>query len=522
MEKIGPGANMWNRLSTIAENFYVRHARKVDMAGVALLFIVLLVVRLNSLNLKEQMHSDEIFSLLLCTCNKYYGQPLPEGTYSGAELKSLLADDGNIQEAVADIGRLWHNNGDAPHASLYYMALRIALIGFDTWDFDDYKWRGGLLNIVFFTLSFIVMYKLLRKIFGNRMALVLVGLAVAFGNILSVRNTLLIREYQMAETGILMLTYVGVCMIAAKRERRRVDGRLYFVWLTLSMAFTVSVGYFNAIYVLLFCMVLSAASIKYGESRHVFLIISSGLVAIAVAWLIYPGFFNFVLHETVHRERAFENGGMIFGGVFVRDLFRQFLTVYGGILFFAAVAFVLCTKGRRQLFRSQNFAWIPIVALVSMLLVQYVSLLKVSRYCYCLIPVFSLIVPHVVSALPRSVGGYFEQVILIYFSLILLVYPVRVNYGWTRLRQGLDRPAALFGLNPNETVQLIPCMADNQQYTILGKDYIDLQRGATTWVITKFNIMMDEKQAKSKRTLLWNKNIYLYEFQIKEDVKANP
>ena len=162
--------------------FYNANQLRCDLFFVVLMFAVLLLVRVNDIRIKNQLHSDEVFSLMLSTCNEYYHNNIPDGSYSGKELKTMITldDKGGFSGAVEDIGHLWVNNGDAPHASLYYMVLRLALIGFDEFDVQEFSWRGGILNLIFFSLSFFLMYKLLRRIFGRRSLLVFVGLAVAF------------------------------------------------------------------------------------------------------------------------------------------------------------------------------------------------------------------------------------------------------------------------------------------------------------------------------------------------------
>ena len=199
--------------------------------------------------------------MMLSTCNPYYNHALPDGDYSGEELKRLavLSGEDGLRGAVADIAQLWRNNGDAPHASLYYMVLRMALIGYDSFDVHEYAMRGGILNLLFFSLSFFFFYKLLRRIFGDRMLVVYAGLAVAFCNVLSIRNTMLVREYQMAETAVIALTWAAVGLVCRLREGKNVPWRRVVALLAVLSGCVVSLGYFNAIYVIALGIALMAA-----------------------------------------------------------------------------------------------------------------------------------------------------------------------------------------------------------------------------------------------------------------------
>ena len=134
--------------------FYRRHFKTANAAILLFIFAACFFVRLNCIVHKTELHSDEVFSMMLSTCNPYYNHALPDGDYSGEELKRLavLSGEDGLRGAVADIAQLWRNNGDAPHASLYYMVLRMALIGYDSFDVHEYAMRGGILNLLFFTL----------------------------------------------------------------------------------------------------------------------------------------------------------------------------------------------------------------------------------------------------------------------------------------------------------------------------------------------------------------------------------
>lgn len=494
--------------------FYNANQLRCDLFFVVLMFAVLLLVRVNDIRIKNQLHSDEVFSLMLSTCNEYYHNNIPDGSYSGKELKTMITldDKGGFSGAVEDIGHLWVNNGDAPHASLYYMVLRLALIGFDEFDVQEFSWRGGILNLFFFSLSFFLMYKLLRCIFGRRSLLVFVGLAVAFGNFMSIRNTLLIREYQMAETGIIALTLLGVSLVLKLREKQTINWQKFGIGFALVIAYVISLGYFNAVYVLLFGMGIMYTVWHYGERKGVLFLLLSAVGALVVAWIMYPGFFNFLLHESVHRERAFSSVRNIFRYVFIRDIGAMFFTRYGLFVMAGLLLVVIFSKNVKRLFRSPNFAWIPVIVVLSMLFILYASILKMPRYYYPLMPMFALIVPHIISAVPKSWKGYFEILLCLYFPIIVVLYPIRENYRWAQLKHELDHPVTFYKLNPNEVVQLIPCTGDEHTYRINNAEAIDISTVNDTYIVTKKEIGMNNDSIRSGRKLVWGRNIYQYKF----------
>ena len=144
---------------TAVTEMYGRNAKWVNWAIVGLLFVLAFYVRVNAIAGKTELHSDEVFSMALCTCDPNYNVAVADGTYTGAQLKDMIAHSGDtgFKGMLSDLRQLWVNNGDAPHASLYYMALRVALTGYDAYDLDGYIVRGGVLNMLFFVLSFVFM-----------------------------------------------------------------------------------------------------------------------------------------------------------------------------------------------------------------------------------------------------------------------------------------------------------------------------------------------------------------------------
>ena len=147
-----------------------------------------------------------------------------------------------------------------------------------------------------------------------------------------------------------------------------------------------------------------------------------------------------------------------------------------------------------------------------MLFILYASILKMPRYYYPLMPMFALIVPHIISAVPKSWNGYFEILLCLYFPIIVVLYPIRENYRWAQLKHELDHPVTFYKLNPNEVVQLIPCTGDGHTYRINNAEAIDISTVNDTYIVTKKEIGMNNDSIRSGRKLVWGRNIYQYKF----------
>ena len=116
---------------------------------------------------------------------------------------------------------------------------------------------------------------------------------------------MLIREYQMAEASVVMLTYVAVGFVQRLRAGEEIRRWRFVALFGVLMGCTVSLGYFNAFYVIGLCLALAASCIRHHRHRAILLILLAGVAALVFAFVIYPGFFNFILHPTVHKSMAF-------------------------------------------------------------------------------------------------------------------------------------------------------------------------------------------------------------------------
>lgn len=508
-------ASFRTKVTDRAETFYRSHRRAVDAAALLLLFLACFFVRLNNISHKTELHSDEVFSMMLCSCNPYYNGAIPDGTYSGAELKQMVAvhGDAGVGGAAEDIAHLWRNNSDSPHASLYYMALRIALIGYDSFDVHDFSMRGGILNLVFFSLSFFFMYKLLRRIFGDRILLILSGLTVAFLNLLSIQNTMLVREYQMAETFVILLTWVTVCFVQRLRGGDAPEWRRYVPAFAFAIGCVISLGYFNSFYVIAVGLCLVAVCWRQGYKKGVWFVLLSGVAGLAVALVLYPGFFNFILYPTVHKSMAFRNFPLAASTVFARDIPRYLFLSYG-VWIIAAVFVVgmLSKNGVRNLLRGPYFVWLPLAALVCTPLILYASVLKHPRYYYSLLPTMTLLVPQMLTVMSALWRRYFSLLIILFFPVLTSQVVFSTRYGWRYLSAELDKPVVFYRLNPNELVQLVPSLDDKVEYTVANSRPLEdlVKENESRAVVSKLGKWTDDKLAHVGR-VIWNKNIYLFE-----------
>jgi hypothetical protein len=184
---------MINPVAILICNLYMISGHKkniLDLVFVSLLFALLVLLRVDSFQEKKELHTDEIYSVMLVNNNPHYWSAIDDGFYTGTDLKSKIFDENvssdfekndcdNYEDFASDLKHLWLNNGDTPHASLYYMLLRVSFYLSDLFnlspkdiDVGYVSCVGFILNILLFCVSFVLMLLLLKVLFKDKIILI--------------------------------------------------------------------------------------------------------------------------------------------------------------------------------------------------------------------------------------------------------------------------------------------------------------------------------------------------------------
>jgi hypothetical protein len=179
---------------------------------VILIFIFAFGIRLYYVFQKEGLIYDEVGSIVIATWNNYCWRVNYDENkiYTGKEIKEItFFTSSSIKQALADVHnlRLYNHNRDRPHTNLHYSCLRLWFAGTQTSDVQRIIIQGCLLNLLFFSLSFLFLYKLAKLLFTNKW-IILLALVVAFLNTGAISTTMYIRMYQLQETLFIILTWL--------------------------------------------------------------------------------------------------------------------------------------------------------------------------------------------------------------------------------------------------------------------------------------------------------------------------
>jgi len=274
------------------------------------LYVFALGIRVYWLAQKEGLHVDEGLTIALACYNEFmvtknyeYGVK-----YTGKELKEAsLVSDASLKGAFSDIRSLWQDNRDPPHTNLYYTFLRLSLIGLKTGDIPSIIFRGGLLNLLFFTVSFAFFYRLMRLLFSGSRLLQYASTFCAFASTATISNTLFLRPYQIQETLFIIFCYYFVLSIGWRKyifhENKLFINVKPIALLSLITALVLMSGYYALLFVGLFglyAIYLMCRKKTFIEIPFYFVVLCFGIIC---AQILYPkyvnGFFSYRGQETL-------------------------------------------------------------------------------------------------------------------------------------------------------------------------------------------------------------------------------
>ncbi|MDR2576176.1 MAG: hypothetical protein LBC52_07020 [Treponema sp.] len=381
-------------------------------------YALALGIRVYWLSQKEALHVDEGLTVAIACYNNFFiSANYEQGRqYTGKELKEAsLVSSSSLKDALADLGSLWKNNRDPPHTNLYYTFLRLSLVGIKTGDVGFIIFRGGVLNLLFFTVSFIFFFLLMRLLFAENELLQFSAVFCAFLSTAAISNTLFIRPYQIQEMLFIIFCYYFVLSLGWKKyfihEKKIHVGVLKPVLImSLITGLTLMTGYYAVIFIGLFGLYAIYQQCKnktFAEIPFYFVILGLGLL---IAQILYPkylsGFFSYRGTETIRTLSRDITGNIkssvITAGSFLHKHFFSYPVITVCVFCFAFMV-VLLVRGQKlsgliQKFRdekmsaAQKNAWYIFAAsVVYLFFVMILAPYKVLRYCMPVFPFFIIL-----------------------------------------------------------------------------------------------------------------------------------
>jgi hypothetical protein len=365
-----------------------------------LLIIYLLAfgVRIYWLTQKNGFHVDEGLSVVLSCYNDYMDNINYKFNkeYLGKEVKEIsLCDNDSIKNVFGDIYRLQKYNRDPSHTNLYYSLFRLSLAGLKTGNIKPIILRGGILNLILFTISFIFFFLLMKLFFANSALLQFFATACAFLSTATISNTIFLRPYQIQETMFIVFCYYFFKTFSLKKifideEKLYINTKL-ILFLSIVTAFTLLTGYYAIIFIGLFGLYVIFINLKtknYAEIRCYVVILCLGLL---LARVFYIGYFNGftstraletkqTLFTSIYKNIA---SSITSTGIILKEHFFTYPVIAVCVL---CIIFLIYRKQRISIQKSALFVFTASILYV--IIVLFLAPYKILRYVMPVFPFF--------------------------------------------------------------------------------------------------------------------------------------
>ena len=366
--------------------------------SILVIFVVLLGIRIYYISQKKSMHADEAISISISNRNEYgFWSKNYElyHEYTAKELKNIsLWDNASVKDALSDVYHMHQVNRDAPHSNFYYSLFRLWFTGVKTSNLNYIYWRGCLLNVVFFAISFFFMALLIRR-FTDHWDILSLGLLIAFINPASLSLTVFMRPYELQQTFVIILTYFVTCCIQAKQAGETIETKKTLAVGSVTLALTMLTAYINLILIGFYGLFIIIYCIRKKDYRLLGFFIMMFIASLIVAKLLYFDFGNLG-----YREQDATNN--LQSSVFPANIVAMknailelvFTNVFFGLFCQLTVIAIICTAIAKEAKThiSPILPAIAVINLIAFFVIMYLVPIdmKFLRYVAPLFSIFAL------------------------------------------------------------------------------------------------------------------------------------
>jgi hypothetical protein len=456
------------------------NGKKTYYIALIVLYLLALGVRIYWISQKDGLMIDEALSVSIVYDNEYmYSKQFPfNEEFSGKQLKEMsLCDKVGLKNTVKDIGHLWLNAKDNRHTNFYYSLLRLSLAELKTGDIKDIIFRGTLLNLLLFSVSFFFFFRLMRLLFQKNKILPLIAVFCTFISTGTISNTLLLREYQLQETLLIIFVYyfcrtINIQKIILLDKKVFINLSFLFV-MSIITALTLSTGYYSTIFIGLFGAYICYYHINRKTYKEIPVYFLTLLCAIIFAEILYPRFLLGFLPGTVKNTSplayGITNNISVSFSTIIMILNKYYFTIPVLIIIFLLLIYVWLL--RKKIVFTMPDSFILIASFIYVVIVTYFAPFKVLRYSLPVFP-FLIIFPMLLLQMVKDKKVFYFFSVVLCLGFILNVFNINnVEHVYK------DKPKEyLFTENPEIPVfvvndvrwykygELVPYFDDNQIY----------------------------------------------------------
>jgi len=394
-------------------------SRKWTVIVLSVLYLFIAGIRIYWISQKTTLHMDEVASVRL-TCYNEWDYENNRG-YTGKEAKEIGMSCRN--NPLSDIYHLWQDNRDSTHTNLYYSLFRIPLIGLDSVDIKKIVIRGGILNLLFFTISFIVFFLLTRLLFPKAPLLQLTATACTFLSTATISTTLFLRPYQLQQTSFIVFCYYFFKTFDLEKHIIHNDTAYINVKLlilsSLTTAFAILTGYFALFFVGLFGLYAIYHKIKTTHRIDILFYAASLCVSVLFAQTFYlkylNAYFSNSISDDIHFQISLEN---IKNSLLIDKIFAlNYFFTYPVIAICALCLLFVIIQHRKNFFTQKDALYIFAASVIYAITIMNLAPWKDLRYIAPIFPFFMMLPAAIIYSIrERKISIIVMLLLFIFFS----------------------------------------------------------------------------------------------------------
>ena len=375
--------------------------------AVLIAYLLTLGVRVYWLSQKNGFHVDEGMTVTYANFKEYNFEYSRE--YTGREIKEKsFIGKSALKDALKDIKSLWKDNRDPPHTNLYYSLLRLSLTGLKTMEIKEIIFRGGVLNLLLFTVSFGFFFLIIRRLFADSELLQASLALCAFLSAATISNTVFLRPYQIQETMFIIFCYYFIRTLDFKKYvidngKGYISGTV--ILFSLITAITLMTGYYAILFIGMFGIYVIYIKCKernYIEIKYYVLILILGfLLAQAFYNQFLAGFSSYRATETTRTVSADILRNIKFSLINAVSLLNIHLFTYPLIALCVICPVYLIVRGKKLLVPKLSL-YIFIAALTYFVVTLFIAPYKILRYGMPVYPFFVLLPAILIYSIPAK------------------------------------------------------------------------------------------------------------------------
>ncbi|MBW5396036.1 hypothetical protein, partial [Brachyspira hampsonii] len=349
-------------------------------------------------------------------------------------LRNITIDNSSVKDCFDDIKRLYKNTNDPFISNLYYSLLRLAFIGREAVSIKNIIMTGTILNCIFFIISFIFLYKILKLIFEYKYDCILFSLLIMSLSPISISFSMFLRAYQMQETFFVVITYLVIDTIYNNK---------YSIKNLIITTVISGVGYLTLYSSMLFVLILSAMLfinyiehftnikkiiifnplIKIESYKVIIYYAASFILALLVSRLLYASFFSSLFNANGRASTSLKFSGELLQ--YINNLSFDGLIPLLSLLIIVFLFYL--KKNNKDLYINLNedkfklLVFIIVLGIIYALLGDLTSPFKLERYSAASYILILFIFPLVFSVINNNKIKYTV------FILISIIYIYNVT-----------------------------------------------------------------------------------------------